>query len=372
MRLADFLDQNRDSILEEWTRFATTLEPFDSRTSPEELRNDAARVLAAIAADLRRAQEPQAQHAKSQGRSDAGAVPEADEHGRVRQRSGLSAVAVASEFRALRATVLRLWLPVSAVLDAQGVDDLVRFNEAVDQAQSGALRAFSVVTERERNLLMGVVAHDLRGPLQAVVLLGEIVLRNHPPLAKVDAFASLRRAAARMGGIVNDLQTVIGGRLERALAVHPAPMDLAEVAEQVVAEATAEYRDHRFLLDAERPMAGEWDRERLAQVLSNLIRNAAAHGSAGGTIRVRLRSSEDGPRIEVHNQGAPIPAEDRERLFEALTQGRDRESDTLHMGLGLYIVREIVRGHGGSVFLESEDATGTTFTVRLPWRVSFR
>jgi signal transduction histidine kinase len=111
---------------------------------------------------------------------------------------------------------------------------------------------------------------------------------------------------------------------------------------------------------------GVWDKERLAQVVSNLIGNAIEHGKPGGAIEVRLRSEGDGVRLEVHNQGAAIPAELLPSIFDPFRRQQRAGQKSEGLGLGLYICRELVRAHGGEIAVQSTDEAGTTFTVRLP------
>ena len=121
--------------------------------------------------------------------------------------------------------------------------------------------------------------------------------------------------------------------------------------------------------DSDLDTKGLWDRERLAQVVTNLIGNAIQHGRLDGSIDVRLRDEGDAVCLLVHNDGSPIPADLLPSIFDPFRRGRRRATQKAEgLGLGLFIVREMVRAHSGEISVQSTEAEGTTFTVKLPRR----
>jgi sigma-B regulation protein RsbU (phosphoserine phosphatase) len=243
-------------------------------------------------------------------------------------------------------------------------------------------RAARSAIERKRlqeleQLLIGVVSHDLRGPLQTVTLNCELAIeeaaRAATPLTpRVDrALAAARRAL----GLVNDLLDATRARLGGPLPIERTPTDLVplcgHVVQEVAGTADASARDIRF--DVPAALVARVDGPRIAQVIGNLLGNAVQHGAARSPITVWLReggTSGDGPpagqlELGVHNTGAPIPDELRGKLFEPLE--RSQIASRHHsIGLGLYIVHEIVKAHGGTIDVISTTGAGTTFRVRLP------
>lgn len=361
MRLADFIEQHHERIVEAWERFAGTLPPFfENGASSADLRAHAGHMLDAIVADMR-----------TPAQIDLGGPPDvpapggASEHGLARYAAGLSLVAMASEFRALRAVVLRMWAGAGFVRTPEAFDDLVRFNEALDQLTAAAVLSFSQAVERDRALLMGIVAHDLRGPLHTASMALYILAQRNPLARDDEAFGQVRRSLGRMIPMVDDLMGVAGAGMRAQLPVRPQAMDLTGLAKDILAEAAGEFPQQRFVLDAGDAVEGHWDRARLGQLLSNLVRNAAAHGDPSGTIRVSVARDADQALLAVHNMGPVIPEDERKYLFAPAARGSNARSG-LHLGLGLFIVHEIARGHSGRVTVSSSVEEGTVFSVFLP------
>jgi signal transduction histidine kinase len=148
----------------------------------------------------------------------------------------------------------------------------------------------------------------------------------------------------------------------------PVAADLGAVCRRAVDELRAAIPGRRIELDVRGDTTGTWDPARIAQVVSNLVANALEHGARNAAVGLRVRGGADDVVVEVRNRGAAIPPELMAVMFEPFCRGsslRDA-SRARGLGLGLYIAREIVRGHGGTIEVVSADARGTTFTVRLP------
>jgi signal transduction histidine kinase len=220
------------------------------------------------------------------------------------------------------------------------------------RAQAQALRA------KDRHI--GVLAHDLRGPIQVVLAAADSLGRHADPEVRAKA-ERLTRAGLRMTRLTNDVleyARMAAGRIE----LRPKPIDLSALCCEVLDDAEATYPQVTFSRELAPGVHGQWDPERLQQVLSNLLANAVKYG--GGWVRVELGRSDDAVRLSVENGGTPIPAPALAHIFDPFVQGNVRNAG---VGLGLYIVKEIAEAHGGLARARS-DAKGTCFTVELPSR----
>jgi K+-sensing histidine kinase KdpD len=216
--------------------------------------------------------------------------------------------------------------------------------------------------------LVGIVSHDLRNPLAAISMSAGLLHKkgglSEPQQRMVLRISQATERAARM---IRDLLDFTKARLGGGIPLHVQPMDLHEVVKQVVDEVLVAHPDRHVDVVLEGEGLGEWDPDRVAQVLTNLVGNALVYSPPDAPVRVRATCEGQGAVLEVFNGGEPIPEELLPRLFEPLTRGTLKEGQSSRsIGLGLYIVRDIVRGHGGGVDVVSTADAGTTFTVRLP------
>jgi PAS domain S-box-containing protein len=218
--------------------------------------------------------------------------------------------------------------------------------------------------------LIGIVSHDLRNPL-GTMLLGVGMLLGKDDLDGVDTKILLRvqRAGTRAQRMIGDLLDFTQARLGGGIPIERKEICLRQLLQQVVEEAETTHPERDIRVSHEGESTGEWDPDRLSQVASNLLVNALRYSGGDTTVTVRTVGQEDVAVVEVHNFGEPITAELRIRLFQPMQRGFGKaDATTRSVGLGLYIVEQIVRGHGGSVDVESSPAEGTTFRVRLPRR----
>jgi len=210
----------------------------------------------------------------------------------------------------------------------------------------------------------------LRSPLSSISMASALILKRgtlHDPDAKT--VARIASSADRMPKIISQLLDFTRTRLGGGLPINPTLTDLAEVCQEVIAEFETANPDRVLCLDSDLDTKGLWDRERLAQVVTNLIGNAIQHGRLDGSIDVRLRDEGDAVCLLVHNDGSPIPVDLLPSIFDPFRRGRRRATQKAEgLGLGLFIVREMVRAHSGEISVQSTEAEGTTFTVKLPRR----
>ncbi|QRN95027.1 PAS domain S-box protein [Archangium violaceum] len=223
--------------------------------------------------------------------------------------------------------------------------------------------------------LVGIVSHDLRNPITAILLGAQSLLARRNGLDEKQKMAATRiqSSAERAARMVRDLLDFTQARLGGGIPIQPSPLDLHSLTRQVLDEVRMSYPERNFRLDSEGDGQGQWDPDRLAQVITNLVSNAAKYSPAGTLVTVVTRGQGDQITLMVHNTGDPIPSELRPRLFQPMTRGTaEVERASRSIGLGLYIVNSIVQAHGGSVDVSSSADEGTTFTVRLPRHVPVR
>lgn len=234
----------------------------------------------------------------------------------------------------------------------------------------GLSRALHLAIERKRlqdveQMLVGVVSHDLRGPLQTILLGSDMLLEEQPGSRHATV---IRRAALRATTLVNDLLDATRARLSGVLPLEIADVDLAAVVEQAVEDARIAHP--RRLIDLELPLGeratSRGDGKRMAQVVHNLLGNALQHSPPASAVRVSLSRTRLHSEVAIHNHGAPIPDELRRHMFEPLERASGDRDPQHSIGLGLFIVSEIVRAHGGTIQVDSDDQHGTSFRVRLP------
>ncbi|MFJ2691997.1 sensor histidine kinase [Pseudomonas sp. NPDC087336] len=374
MRLPDFIRQHVDRIVDEWEQFARTITPAAVNLDRAALRDHAKAILLAAARDMNTAQTASEQLAKAKGEGPE-KTPSLDEagasHGELRHTVGFDLVQMTSEFRHLRACVIRLWVNSLESPDMAYFQDMIRFNEAIDEALAESTAAYAEQVNRSRDIFLAILGHDLRAPLQAVSMSTELLMRKTPLEGVALTCANnIKRGTRHMAAMVNDLLELVRNRLGKSLPIAPTPTDLAAVAHEAIAQACAGNPECNPTLKVEGDMQGVWDAARLSQLLQNLIGNALQHGSKGD-VTVTLSGKPDTVYLTVHNYGAPIAEKDIGTIFDPLVRSADEElgQPSTSLGLGLFIVKEVVDAHGGTVEVSSSETDGTLFTVMLPRKV---
>jgi signal transduction histidine kinase len=219
---------------------------------------------------------------------------------------------------------------------------------------------------RFQQQLVAIVSHDLRNPLAVITMSTQHLLRSCDAKA-IDKLERVLANARRADGIIRDLLDGTQARLGGGIPIVRESMDLERVLREAVADARAAHPDRVVRFDSAGPLSGAGDAGRLAQVASNLLGNALRYSPPDGEVRVELRPGPDGAEIVVQNGGPPIPADLLPHIFDPFRRGpvRTRTAEA-GLGLGLHIVREIVRGHEGRIEARSAADSGTTFSVSLP------
>jgi signal transduction histidine kinase len=385
MRLAEFILANIEPILTEWEAFARALLPGAKMTTIA-LRDDAESILRATARDMQTGQSQQQQVSKSKGHGGAGGEESvlldnaSSVHGAGRVGSAFHITEVVSEYRALRASVLRLWRKSVPPLDLNDVDDLTRFNESIDQSLASAVSSYTKRLDQARHMFLAILSHDLRNPLHSIRMAAQLASGTEDDPNSVDWLSTIETNTEAITRLIGDVIDYTLGGLGRTMPLSRGPVDLSLLCREVMQahRITNPGRTLRFHSDGD--VTGVWDAARLRQVVTNLVSNAIHHGAPDGPIDLSVTLEESasmgsGPEgstvvLSVHNEGAPIPRDLLPTIFDPLVRYATRESAARRrpgsIGLGLYIVREIVVAKGGTVEVASTAQEGTTFTVRIP------
>jgi signal transduction histidine kinase len=275
-----------------------------------------------------------------------------------------------AEFRALRASVIRLWTESLGGFNVNNIDDLTRFNEAIDQSLAESVSRYTLDLDTSKEMFLAMLGHDLRSPLGAIIMSSHFMLETgdlqEPHLSLTQRIAS---SADRMQKMIGDLLDFTRSRLGGGIPIDRAEMSIDKAVHDVVEEITAAHPDRTIRLEARGGGTGNWDCARISQVLSNLIGNAVEHGEPGGTIDVNVAGDDKEVTVAVHNLGTAIPVEQLNGIFGPMKTNIATGSaagPSGNLGLGLYIAERIVCAHGGAMDVESNNEAGTTFTVHLP------
>ena len=326
--LSSFIRDNIEPILQAWEDFARTVEPPALTMDDVELRDHAHQMLIAFAHDLETTQSEHERVEKSEGRGDRGAGD-----------------------------------------TAAMMDDMTRFNEAVDQALAESVARYERLVKQSRDMFLAILGHDLRNPLSVVTSgSGFIMQASDIPPKYVLAATRMFNGAKRMAGLINDLIDFTRTRLGPGIPIHAKDGDFVGICNQVIDELRTYHSEHQIVLNAPPRLESQFDAGRIGQMLSNLIGNAIQHGVGDSPIVVDLDGDDRQVTISVTNHGPAIPATRFNSIFDPLVRagGGDNPMESTSLGIGLFIAREIARAHNGEVTVTSDPATGTRFTVSIP------
>ena len=227
-----------------------------------------------------------------------------------------------------------------------------------------ALRARAEMQEQ----FIAILGHDLRNPLNAITM-GASSLTGAPPERVAVIAGRIERSAERMQRMIAQLLDLTRIRSGGGIQIVPARVDLATVANEMLDELRKEEGSARVHVEASGDTNGSWDRDRVAQILSNLVANALTHGAADKPISVVIDgNSPDHVTVAVKNDGEPIPEQVRRAMFQPFRRGARANPKSDGLGLGLFIANELVRAHEGSLGFTSTREEGTVFTATLPRR----
>jgi signal transduction histidine kinase len=370
--MCNFINENEIQIVKEWETFARTLTPATHAMTSLALRDHIHEIITFIVHDMGSSQSDAEQVQKSHGEKEESSTPSAAEtHAALRLIDGFNIDQMVSEYRALRASVVKLWRNANKQITVTDLDDLTRFNEAIDQALAESVSHYTKQVDYSKDLFIGILSHDLRTPLNVISMSAQL-MKNIGGLNEQSTMLAnqVSESTSRIAKIVDDLLDVTKARFGSGLPASCAPMDMGVVTHQIIAEMRAAYPSRSILLDVAGDVKGEWDKVRIGQLLCNLINNAHQYGFRETPISVKVKGESKMVVISVHNDGVAIPPEKMSSLFYCLVRGdtghEGHPPETVNLGLGLYITKEIVIAHGGTIDVASTEDGGTTFTAHLP------
>lgn len=372
MRLFDFILENLEPILQAWEDFARTIETSGTDLDKEALRDHAEQMLRAMVNDLKTKQTKREQAAKSQGKAPLEDEETAAEtHAVTRLMAGFTINQMVSEYRALRTSVVSQWMKQVKDGTPINVDDIIRFHEAIDQALAESIASYSRAVEASRNVFLGILGHDLRTPLGAILLGADVLRRSEGTSARTAKISNqIYTSVQRASKIVGDLLDLTRCQMGPGIPVKPADIDLTILCERVVEEVSASNPNAKLLFAAKASVKGQFDGARIEQVFSNIISNAIQHGDNKLPIEVELGLLDGFAIFTVHNDGEPIPEDVIPFIFNPMGRFSQRSvidhGPIAGLGLGLFIASEIVASHNGTIHIRSDSSSGTTFLVKLP------
>ncbi|HEY1122859.1 MAG TPA: HAMP domain-containing sensor histidine kinase, partial [Haloferula sp.] len=369
-KLGDFILENMGCILSGWEDFAREI--WDGPLpSVARLRDDAEVMLRALVTDMAAEQtsadrkfEPEVGKDRDRSGLDRAAMG----HALARINDGFDIRRIIAEFRALRASVIRIWANSSPISQEGQTDDMTRFNEAIDQLIAASVNAFIERIELSRRLFLGILGHDLRQPLFSIKMFTEVLLHPQLPSNPALIVSRIRGCCDGMVKMLANLLDFTSAQLGCPMPIHLAPCDSGAICGEVVEEVQASTSVALVRYEASGDLSGEWDATRLRELVSNLLMNAIQHGELTEPITATMSECGDEVILTVHNIGPTIPQAAIKNLFDPMVRLAAEEKPRPHgsIGLGLYICRQVALAHGGGITVDSSSQAGTTFTVRLP------
>jgi signal transduction histidine kinase len=342
--------------------------------SRETQRDHAAQMLDAIAEDMRTPETLVSREEKGKGLSpDNSPALKAAGHehalGRLAEQFSLSELV--SEFRAMRASVLRLWATQHPNAD-EHLTDIVRFNESIDEILAASSQSYSTRINDARNVIIGILAHDLRTPIHSVLLGARYFLQTRTTDSNgIKVAARIQRVGSRMSELVSNLLDYARTSLGDSIPVSPEATTMNAMCSRAIEEVESAYPGREITWVCEHNVEGTWDSARIIQLLTNLFVNALQHGAPAGIVRVTVSTRDNSVLIDVYNEGEPIDPKTLPTLFSPLYRRASTGTHTLKpessgLGLGLFIASQIARSHGGGIKVVSTREAGTIFSIDLP------
>jgi signal transduction histidine kinase len=382
MRLSDFIRTHSEEIAKEWEAFARTCSPSAAKLNVDQLRDHILPLLRFVADDMDAPQTGFEQSEKAQGRQPPAKVEasEAEQHAALRIIDGFTVDQVIGEFRALRASILRLWIKHRSADIQADPTQITRFNESIDQMVSesvgrhGHLESQAREYSTGRDAFLATLSHELRGPLAAIVNgvhIVKITGATNGSLAPVAAM--MTRQAQHLRRLLDDLLDL--ARISRnRLSITCVPTDIRQCVQDAV-DANCEgltQGTHILKLDIpEAPLVGQIDCTRVVQVISILLNNAVKYSPAGSRIDVSLTRDAGYALISVRDEGIGIAAEMLSRIFDAFYVTHENNLAKHGLGIGLWLARRLVEMHEGTIVAKSEGPTrGAEFCAAIPLAVS--
>jgi signal transduction histidine kinase len=372
VKLSKFIIENMEAILTEWEAFAKTILPAAETMDSLALRDHAKQILEAVAIDIETSQTAREQSDKSKDLAPvlAGEETAATTHGALRHLAGFDLKQLGSEYRALRASVIRMWQAQLSELGDAEFNDMMRFNEAIDEALAASIVRYSDEVDRSRQTFLAILGHDLRSPLNSIQMAASYLLKSEGlGDRQAEMSAGIKRNVSTMSLMINDLLTYAGAQIGREIPILSKASNMEETCRTALDEVRTAYPNAVFHFESSGDLKAGFDPARIQQVLSNLLNNAVKYGESGLPVTLSATGEAEAIFLRVKNFGNAIPPESMQLIFNPLIQLPSTESNshvTASIGLGLFIAREIVRGHKGTIEVKSSEGDQTVFIVALP------
>ena len=295
----------------------------------------------------------------------------------IRIRAGYAMPCTVRELVHLRQIILERFVGTGAILPNQSA---ALIHSAIDQIIIDLVEHITFQETEEktridqlRERFIGILGHDLRSPLTTILATAEFIgmKARSGPVPRSDLTRHVQRithAAHRMNRMIDDVLDFARSRLGSGIAIKRQYFDLTEVCRHILGDLRIASPDQPLEFQKTGDLHGCWDKDRLYQVISNLVANAMTYGPKGQLVKLSAHGEQADVQVAVTNQGKPIPPAERTRIFEPFKRGAQTvaDPDRKGLGLGLYIVKSIVDAHQGHITITSDEGSGTTFTVRLP------
>lgn len=235
---------------------------------------------------------------------------------------------------------------------------LIRFNEGIDQALSESTARFMQEIDRSRDLAIAVMAHDLRNPLNAIITSAQIIQGVSDKGTIDDTAYAMFHSALRMSKLIDNLLDFTGTRFGQPLTVTRESINFTPICQQTVAEFITAYPERTIRLNCDAGLHASADGLRISQMLGNLISNAIQHGDHTSSVSVDAYRELYEIVVSVHNNGAPISQSELQTIFDPFSRTSKQDKYTRNLGLGLFIAREIVEAHDGTISIPQPHRTG--------------
>jgi signal transduction histidine kinase len=345
-----------------------TLPPHAGEMLNTALHNHHAReILKAIAHDIDVPCTKNAMNSERTSRETAAAM-----HGALRHSAGFGLAQLTAEFRSLRACVLRLWMASSNMTANEAISEVLRFNEAIDQALAEAVGRYMQEVTRAREMFLSVLGHDLRTPLGAIAITSQyLAMSNVPDNKRLEAAARIDRCVTSMNALIKDVLEYTRSRLGKGMTIACKPGDLAEVCRTACDDIRAVHIDVEFRCELKDRLDANFDPARMHQAIWNLL-NSAVQQSDRQTPVVLTASETDEQiciRVRTSTSGRSLPAQPLQSIFDPMAQlssAYEQQHDDVRSSiqLGLFVVREIIRAHQGEIAIRA-DGDETIFEATL-------
>ncbi len=371
MKLAQFIKSHKKEITKDWVAYAQENIDGIQNLHLKEVEDHISQMLDRIVESMETSESDVQQEEKSKGNKDmqTGQSKAANQHGEQRADIGFDIMELSSEFRALRANILKQWEANKKTNKPENdFQEMIRFNEAIDELWIVSLKRFDNKVSESRNWFIGILGHDLRNPLTAISGVQSII-KLSPNISEKER-SLLGRAGSsvkRMAELIDNLLELTNLRLGSGMTINKKPVDLSRQGEKIVQELQLSYPEAELNIESPGPVEGSWDVIRLDQLMTNLITNALRHGKPGGPVTIRISAKDNDASLEVHNDGPLIPEKIQDMISTGKftkTSGDPTNNDSY--GLGLYIIKAIVDGHKGKMKVVSSKESGTIFKIILP------